>query len=185
MIRESMVGSWVLVGLARRRGPRGRRATQFGMLGANSESMLLKKIEDFEVFKKANELWDAVNAILDRPALRNCGDLRDQLSDANDSILSNLDEGFEQPTDRAFAKYVYSSKASTAEVKRRLEIAHKKRVITANELQVRVELCDHVCRLATGLIAHLLRSNRKDRGVSRRRKTNKDTPTADQPPTDD
>ena len=130
--------------------------------------MIFTNIEDFEVFKKAQELWNAVNAILDVPGLRRDFELRNQISDAIDSVLANLDEGFEQPTDRAFANYVYRTKASTAEVRRRLRIAHDKRYITRADRQLRESLCQDVRRLATGLIAHLLRSNRKDRGISGR-----------------
>jgi four helix bundle protein len=46
--------------------------------------------------------------------------LRDQIRDASDSMLSNIAEGFEQPTDRAFARYLYISKGSTAELRTRL-----------------------------------------------------------------
>ena len=132
--------------------------------------MILTRIEDFEVFKRAQELWNAVTAILARPAFGKDRDLRQELSDAADSILANLDEGFEQPTDRAFAKYVYTSKASNAEVRPRLKMAFDKQYITREELDAAHHLCEHVGRLANGLIAHLLRSNRKDRGIVRRRR---------------
>jgi four helix bundle protein len=157
-----------------------------GTIAALAFYMILTRIEDFEVFKKAQELWDAVNAILDVPGLRSDSDLRKQISDASDSMLANLDEGFEQPTDRAFANYVYRSKASTAEVRRRLHIAYDRQHITRADLQAREDLCDQVGRLATGLIAHLLRTNRKDRGISRlRKRAEKRRPTSDgQPPED-
>ena len=83
-------------------------------------------------------------------------------------MVSNIDEGFEQPTDRAFANYVYISKASTAETRTRLRLAWRRGYITNEELQERLSAANDVGRLATGLIAHLIRSNRKNRGIVRR-----------------
>jgi four helix bundle protein len=63
----------------------------------------------------------AVNAIIGRSGFERDRRLRDQVKDASDSMLSNIAEGFEQPTDRAFARYLFTSKASTAEVRKRLQ----------------------------------------------------------------
>jgi four helix bundle protein len=91
--------------------------------------------------------------------------LRDQVKDAADSILSNIAEGFEQPTDRAFARYLFISKASTAEVRKRLLMANHRGYITTEEFESRNELGDVVARMTTGLIKYLVKSDRKDRGL--------------------
>ncbi len=96
---------------------------------------------------------------------RGTGDCGDQVKDAADSILSNIAEGFEQPTDRAFAKYLFTSKASTAEVRKRLLLACHRGYITKDEYRSRDELGDEVARMTTGLIKYLVKSDRKDRGL--------------------
>jgi four helix bundle protein len=58
----------------------------------------------------------------------------EELQDASDSILSKMSEGFEQPTDRAFARFLYVSKASTAEVRTRLARAQKRGLLGRTEL---------------------------------------------------
>jgi four helix bundle protein len=84
---------------------------------------MAKKLEDLKVWQRAMEFWRAVNAIIDKPGLRANRDLRDQIRDAADSMVSNIAEGFEQPTDRAFCRYLYTSKSSTAELRTRLRLA--------------------------------------------------------------
>jgi four helix bundle protein len=75
------------------------------MAGAQACGMA-KKLEELTVYQEASEWWVAVTALLDRAAFRNDRKLRDQIADANDSITSNISEGFEQPSDRAFARYL-------------------------------------------------------------------------------
>ena len=55
----------------------------------------------------------AVTAILERPAFERDLDLRDQIRRAADSMVSNIAEGFAQPTDRALAGYLFHAKGRT------------------------------------------------------------------------
>src|SRR6476620_6094566 len=100
-------------------------------------------LEELPIYSKAVEFWNAVNALLDKPRLRNNRDLHGQITRANDSIPSNMVEGFEQATDRAFANYLSYSKGSLAEVLKRLKKAYFKKLITADELEAHTEAyCD-------------------------------------------
>ena len=123
------------------------------------------RVEDLKVWQRAQEFWVAVNAIIDRSGFQRDRQLRDQVKDAADSILSNIAEGFEQPTDRAFVRYLFISKASTAEVRKRLLMACQRGYITSEEFASRNELGDEVARMTTGLIKYLVKSDRKDRGL--------------------
>jgi four helix bundle protein len=96
---------------------------------------VVRNVQDLVAWQRANQFWEAVNPLLDRPGFRNDPRLRAQLGDALDSVLSNITEGFEQPTDRAFAKFLYNAKGSTAEARARLLIARKRRFITQEEHQ--------------------------------------------------
>ena len=130
--------------------------------------MQIERVEDMVVYQRAMELWEAINALRKRPEFLQDLRLRDQLADASDSVVSNIAEGFEQPTDRAFANYLYVSKASAAEVRTRLLLAFKRGYLTEGEHHLRCDLAEQVGRLATGWIKYLLRSDRRDRGINRR-----------------
>ena len=91
--------------------------------------------------------------------------LRGQLQEAVDPVVANIAEGFEQPTDRAFAAFLFHAKASAGEVRARLALAHRRKYISEVEARRAAELGQEVCRMLTGLIKYLLRSNRPTRGL--------------------
>ena len=96
-------------------------------------STMANKLEELPIYPKVVAFWSAVNATLENSKLRRDCDLHDQIWRANDSIPSNMVEGFEQGTDRLFANFLCCSKGSLAEVLKRLKKAYFKRLITADE----------------------------------------------------
>jgi len=121
------------------------------------------KIEELPIYAKVVEFWSAVNALLDKPRLRNDRDLHEQISRANNSIPSNLVEGFEQGTDRAFANFLTYSKGSLAEVLKRLKQAYFKNYITADELKPRLEAGEELGKMLGGFIKYLRQCGWRDR----------------------
>lgn len=130
--------------------------------------MQFEKVEDLKLWERADQFWAGVAKILERPCIRRHRKLHEQLSDAADSILSNISEGFEQPTDRAFAKYLYTAKASTAEVRTRLKLCCRRGYISAEEFAAHDTLGDEIARITNGLIKYLLKSDRRDRALGRK-----------------
>jgi four helix bundle protein len=65
---------------------------------------------------------------------------------------------------------LFTSKASTAEVRKRLLLASHRSYITEEEFTSRNELGDEVARMTTGLIKYLVKSDRKDRGLGSNQK---------------
>jgi four helix bundle protein len=122
------------------------------------------KLEELSIYDKAEAFWSAVNATLDSPRLRRDRKLHEQISEANDSITSNMAEGFEQPTDRAFANFLTHSKASLAEVVKRLKQAYFKRHISKEELTQHVTAGEELGKMLGGFIKYLRRSDWNDRG---------------------
>jgi four helix bundle protein len=132
---------------------------------AGASTMKLEKIQDFKVWKKAETFCDAVNATLTRPAFVKDSKLHEQVLDASDSILSNMSEGFDQPTDRSFAKFLYTSKGSTAEIVTRLGRARRRGYITHEELLTFQKQGEEIGRMTTGLIKHLMQTPDRRRGL--------------------
>ena len=75
-----------------------------------------------------------------------------------------MHEGFEQGTDDAFAKYLYHSKGSIAEVVRRLRSAAQKNEVDQSEVDPLAASAETICKMLGGLIKYLKRSGFKDRG---------------------
>ncbi|MEO8076994.1 MAG: four helix bundle protein [Acidobacteriota bacterium] len=126
---------------------------------------MAQTLDDLLVWHKAREFWEAVNALLERPGFGTNRDLLDQIRDATDSVVSNIAEGFEQPTDRSFALYLYRSKSSAAEVRARLFIAQRRGYITEPEHDVAVTIGIELARMLAGFIKYLYSCDRKNRGA--------------------
>ena len=73
---------------------------------------MAKQVNELPLYKVIEDFSAEVSALLSKPGWRRNFQLRDQIERATDSIAANMDEGFEQGTDRAFARYVTISKSS-------------------------------------------------------------------------
>jgi four helix bundle protein len=122
------------------------------------------RIEELPLYSKVLEFWDAVSAILTTSNLRRNRKLHEQIDDANDSIDSNMREGFEQPSDAAFANFVFTAKSSLAEVIARTEEAHRKKLVTDDELTSVRQLGEPLGKMMGGFIKYLAASGFTDRG---------------------
>jgi four helix bundle protein len=131
------------------------------MLGRFS---MANKVEELPLYSKVLEFWHATSAILQRSTLRRNRRLYEQIEEANDSIEANLREGFEQPTDAAFAHFVFIAKGSAAEVSARMEAGHRKGHVTDRDLALIQEMAGPLCKMMGGFIKYLSASGFTDRG---------------------
>ena len=73
-------------------------------------------------------------------------------------------EGFEQSTDRAFARFLTHSKGSVAEVRLRLKQAYFKNYITKEDFESISDAGETLGKMLGGFIKYLPRSDWRDRG---------------------
>jgi four helix bundle protein len=121
-------------------------------------------LEELPIYEEVLKFWHAVHEILQTPALRRDHDLQEQIADANDSIDSNMKEGFEQPTDASFANFVFIAKGSTAEVIARMKQARRKRLMSDVQLAQIEQLGIPLGKMMGGFIKYLNESGFTDRG---------------------
>jgi len=122
------------------------------------------KLEELPIYNEVQKFWLAVHELLQTPALRRNRKLYGQIEDANDSIDANMKEGFEQPTDAAFSNFVFTAKGSTEEVMARTRQAHRKRLITEEQLTTILQLGVPLGKMMGGFIKYLNASGFTDRG---------------------
>ena len=125
---------------------------------------MAKRLEELPLYSRILEFWDAVSAVLRHSHLRRNRRLFDQIDSANDSIDSNMKEGFEQPTDAAFANFVYTAKGSLEEVVARMKQAEKKALVSHADLQRIEALAEPLGKMVGGFIKYLRTSGFTDRG---------------------
>ena len=126
---------------------------------------MAKSVEELKVWQRALAFCDAVKAIIEKPGFARNRRLREQILEATDSVVSNIAEGFEQPTDRAFARYLYISKSSNGEARARLLVARNRRFINDDEFQTCNRLSVELAKMLTEFIKYLIKSDRRDRGL--------------------
>jgi four helix bundle protein len=122
------------------------------------------KIDEFPVFQDAQEFVSAVTAILQQSSLRRNSKTYEQIAEANDSIVSNMDEGFDQESDDGFSRFLYYSKGSVAEVMRRLRRAAATGFISREAVAGLEPKADSIGRQIGGLVTYLKMSGFKNRG---------------------
>lgn len=128
--------------------------------------MQVNSVEQLQVWQASLPFVAALSAVVRRGGLSNDLGLREQIDTCADSILSNIAEGFEQGSDRGFARYLCIARGSCAEARAHVSVAHMRGYLTpdaANELR---KDGAEIVRMLTGLINYLIRSDRKFRGQS-------------------
>lgn len=131
---------------------------------------MAKKLEELPIYSKAEDFCNAIDALLERPAMRRNSDLHRQITRANDSILANMEEGFEQGSDRAFANYLTHSKGSVGEVMGRLKRARAKKLLSPADVDDRLAAGEELRKMLGGFIRYLHDTGWKDRGHHRETK---------------
>ena len=133
------------------------------MRGAKKPCMRVDSVEQLEIWQRAWRFVKAVSAMTRQGSLYRDLRLRDQIDACADSLLSNLSEGFEQGTDRGFARYLYIARGSCAEVKAHLAVAQLRGHVTVEVADNRGKDAEQIARMLTGLIKYLQRCDRKRR----------------------
>jgi len=85
--------------------------------------------EDLWIWKEAMQICFEVY-----DCMKECRDfkLRDQMCDSSVSMPSNIAEGFELNTDRAFIRHLYISKGSGGELRTQMYIAIRQHYVSEN-----------------------------------------------------
>jgi four helix bundle protein len=125
---------------------------------------MARTLEELPLYSKVLEFWGVVSAILKHSQVRRNRKLYEQIDSANDSMDSNMKEGFEQPTDAAFANFVVIAKGSVQEIVTRMRQAHRKQLISDGDLARVEELGGPLGKMMGGFIKYLHRSGFTDRG---------------------
>jgi four helix bundle protein len=121
-------------------------------------------VEELLVYQKSQSAADAISAVTNRLEFGRDPELRRQLRGASGRIPSHIAEGFGQKTDRHFAHYLYIARGTAKEIRAHLAVAKGRSYITEAERLMHWETYDEIARMLTGLIRHLERDDRKNRG---------------------
>lgn len=88
--------------------------------------MTYERFEDLPVWKKAADLYDATEDLLENDAFRISRGYRDQLDRAALSVSNNIAEGFERGTTNELLAFIYIARGSAGEVRSMLCLAERR-----------------------------------------------------------
>jgi len=114
-----------------------------------------KRFEDMQVWQKACRLVCAVYEVTREGEFARDFGLKDQIRRAAVSIPSNIAEGFEQNSDKAFAHSLTIAKGSSGELRTQLYIAAKLHYARGERARELVARAEEISKMVAGLIKHL------------------------------
>ena len=125
--------------------------------------MIIRSLDELQVYQKALAAADAVSAVLERPSFAKDTRLREQLSASSSRVPALIAEGYEQKTDRHFAHYLYLARGGAKESRTHLIVATRRRHLAQTECDPLCELYLEISKMTSGLIQHLEREDRPHR----------------------
>jgi len=120
----------------------------------------IRRLEDIQAWQKARELVREIYKTCSEGRLSRDFGLRDQLSRAAVSSMSNVAEGFARKSDRDFAHFLDIAKGSAFEVLSLLYVALDVGYITSEQFQKLYRITEETASLIGGLSSYLRKSLR-------------------------
>jgi len=121
--------------------------------------MKVEKFEDLVAWQKARELTKQIYEITKQGSFSKDYGLCDQIRRATVSVMSNLAEGFERGSSSEFHQFIVIAKASCAEVRSQLYVAHDAGYISQPQFDNASNLAEEVSRIIGGLKAAVKKRN--------------------------
>jgi len=114
--------------------------------------MTIERFEEIQAWQKAREL-----SIFAYGCFHNNRDFRfkDQMQSAAVSIMNNIAEGFERKGNKEFARFLYMSKGSSAEVRSMLYLALELKYISKDQFDKMYLLALEISKMLSGFIRTL------------------------------
>ncbi len=102
----------------------------------------IEKFEDLEVWKNARLICLFVEELFQTTGIGQNFRLRDQMEGSSGSIIDNIAEGFDRDGNKEFVNFLSFSKGSTSELKSQTYRAFDKQLITKEQFDKLIEMCE-------------------------------------------
>ena len=114
-----------------------------------------KSFEEIDAWKKGGRLVCEVYRLTKKGEFGHDFALRDQIRKSAISIPSNIAEGFERDSVKAFINFLYIAKGSSGELRTQLYLARRLGYIDAAQARDLVSKAKDISRMLAGLIDYL------------------------------
>ena len=121
--------------------------------------MKIERFEDLEAWKEARKLVKMVYEVINNSEkFKKDYRLKDQLTSATISVMSNIAEGFSRQSNKEFTQFLFISKSSASEVQSIFYAALDLGYIGQLIFDKVYKQSDKVSQINSGLIKYLLRN---------------------------
>jgi four helix bundle protein len=134
------------------------------MCRAPAVRMIIKNLEDLQIFRDSLEAAEAISALLQKDGFRSDFHLRDRLADASDKVAADISEGYAQITDPHFAHFLVIARGACTEIRSHLAIARARDCLSRQDFEQVSERYVRIGQRLTRLIQHLRTAGRPRRG---------------------
>ena len=120
-----------------------------------------KSFEEIEIWQEARKLTKEIYQITKQSKFSKDYGLKDQITRASVSVMSNIAEGFERGGSGEFTQYLSISKGSIGEIKSQLYVALDQEYISKSEFDKLYAHATNIGRTIGGFIQYLKKSEFK------------------------
>ncbi len=117
--------------------------------------MKIKDFKDIESWKEARELVKLIYSTTSKGKFSKDFGLKDQIQRASVSIMSNIAEGFDSGSDKAFISFLNYAYRSATEVESLLYVIIDLQYINETEFKMLIEKIKKIKKLIGGFIKYL------------------------------
>jgi four helix bundle protein len=130
----------------------------------------VKKFEELEVWQKARELENKIFLLTEVGKLSKDFKLKDQINDASGSVMDNIAEGFGRGSRLEFVQFLTVARGSASEVQSQLYRCLGRKYFSMEQFQELYNLAEEICKMLTGFIGYLNKSEHKGQKFKDRKK---------------
>jgi len=118
--------------------------------------MKIKRFEELECWQEARLLVKMIYEVINKnERFERDYRLRDQVTDAAVSVMSNIAEGFSRQSNKEFIQFLYISKSSASEIQSIFYIALDLNYINKETFDKIYKQADKIAQINSGLIKYL------------------------------
>ncbi len=129
--------------------------------------MKIKRFEELECWQEARKLVKMVYEIVEKSEkLKRDYRLRDQLTSAGLSMMSNIAEGFSRQSNKEFNQFLYISKSSSSEVQSLMYIILDLGYVNQAEFEKIYSQADRVSQIDSGLLKYLYSQRKRNNAIT-------------------
>jgi four helix bundle protein len=130
----------------------------------------IQRFEDLEIWQKARVMENKIFLFTKSGQLSKDYNLKDQMNRSSGSVLDNTAEGFGRGSRLEFIQFLTVARGSVAEIQSQMYRCLDRKYCSSEQFQEYYDLADEICKMITGFIGYLNKTEFKGQKFKERKK---------------